>query len=147
MSKVKDLLAVKGSAVCTISPEKSVYEALTIMAEKEIGALVVMSGGMVVGIISERDYARKVILKGRFSKDTAVKDIMTKATVTVLPSQSLEECMALMTEKRLRHLPVIEDGKLLGIISIGDIVKSIITDQKFVIENLTNYISGSPSLG
>lgn len=146
MSTVNDLLAVKGKSVVTIRPEQSVYEALALMAEKDIGALVVVAGERVAGILSERDYARKVILKGRFSRETPVRDIMTPAAVTVTPAQTIEECMALMTDKRHRHLPVIDNGKLVGIISIGDLVKSIIADQKFMIENLESYISGAPDV-
>jgi CBS domain-containing protein len=146
MSTVKDLLTAKGSSVSTISPQAKVYEALALMAEKDIGALVVVSEGKVVGVISERDYARKVVLKGRFSKETAVKDVMSSLDATVKPSQTVEECMAIMTEKRHRHLPVLDNGKLVGIISIGDLVKSIISNQKFMIENLENYISGAPEV-
>lgn len=146
MSTVKDLLASKGSSVYTISPKATVYEALSIMADKEIGALVVVSGGTVVGVVSERDYARKVILRGRSSKETAVKDIMTTVDATVKLSQTVEECMAIMTDKRQRHLPVLDEGKLVGIISIGDLVKSIISEQKFRIENLENYIVGAPEV-
>ncbi len=144
MSTVKDLLTAKGSSVSTISPQANVYEALAIMAEKNIGALVVVSEEKVVGVVSERDYARKVVLKGRSSKEIAVKDIMSSAVVSVSPSQTVEECMAIMTEKRYRHLPVLDNRKLVGIISIGDLVKSIISEQKFMIENLKNYISGAP---
>jgi CBS domain-containing protein len=146
MSTVKDLLTAKGSSVSTISTQAKVYEALALMAEKDIGALVVVSEGKVVGVISERDYARKVVLKGRFSKETAVKDVMSSLDATVKPSQTVEECMAIMTEKRHRHLPVMDNGKLVGIISIGDLVKSIISNQKFMIENLENYISGAPEV-
>jgi CBS domain-containing protein len=144
MSTVKDLLTGKGSSVSTVSPQANVYEALAIMAEKNIGALVVVSEEKVVGLVSERDYARKVVLKGRSSKEIAVKDIMSSAVVSVTPSKTVEECMAIMTEKRYRHLPVLDNGKLVGIISIGDLVKSIISEQKFMIENLKNYISGAP---
>ncbi len=144
MSTVKDLLKGKGSSVSTIFPQAKVYEALAIMAEQNIGALVVVSEEKVVGLVSERDYARKVVLKGRASKETAVKDIMSSMVVTVSPSQTVEECMAIMTEKHYRHLPVLDKGKLVGIISIGDLVKSIISEQKFIIENLKNYISGAP---
>ncbi len=144
MSTVKDLLTAKGSSVSTISPQANVYEALAIMAEKNIGALVVVSEEKVVGVVSERDYARKVVLKGRSSKEIAVKDIMSSAVVSVSPAQTVEECMAIMTEKRYRHLPVLDNRKLVGIISIGDLVKSIISEQKFMIENLKNYISGAP---
>jgi len=119
-----------------------VFDAIKLMAEKSIGALVVLEGGKVVGIITERDYARKVVLMSRSSKDAAVRDIMTTSVMYVLPNHTSEECMALMTEHRLRHLPVIERGKLVGLISIGDLVKDIISEQKFLIEQLAHYISG-----
>ena len=146
MSTVKDVLASKGSSVSTISPNATVLEALRIMADQDIGALVVVDGERVVGVISERDYARKVILKGRFSKDTHVKAIMTPADAVVTPTQTVEACMALMTEKRHRHLPVLENGRLVGIVSIGDLVKNIITNQQFMIRTLANYISGAPDV-
>lgn len=146
MITVKDLLAVKGSAVFTISPQAKVYEALTLMADKDIGALVVVSEGRVVGVISERDYARKVVLQGLFCKDVTVSDIMSADSVTVTLSQTVEDCMAIMTEKRHRHLPVMDNGKLVGLVSIGDLVKSIITDQRSLIENLETYITGAPAL-
>ena len=146
MNTVKDLLAAKGFSVYTITPAASVYEALVLMAEKEIGALVVVSGERMEGIISERDYARKVILQGKFSKNTPVREIMSAAITTVKPTHTIEECMALMTDKRLRHLPVVDNGKLVGLVSIGDLVKSIMDEQKFTIKNLENYISGSPEV-
>ncbi|MEI6564846.1 MAG: CBS domain-containing protein [bacterium] len=143
MHTVKELLALKGSVVWTISAEASVYEALAIMADREIGALVVVNGAGVLGVISERDYARKIELRGRISKTTAVKDIMTPLPIVVRSSQTTQECMAMMTEKRIRHLPVIDNGKLVGIISIGDIVKSIISGQELLIKNLETYIVGT----
>jgi CBS domain-containing protein len=142
MKTVRDILTVKGYEVYCVAPDATVYEAVQLMAEKEIGALMVMEGAQVVGLISERDYARKVILQGRASSTTRVKEIMITPVVYVHIEQPIEECMALMTEKRTRHLPVIEDGKLAGIISIGDLVKAIITDQKFIIEQLERYICG-----
>ena len=142
MKTVRDILRVKGHEVCCVAPDATVYEAVQLMAEKEIGALMVMEGEQVVGLISERDYARKVILQGRASSTTRVKEIMITPVVYTHLEQPIEECMALMTEKRTRHLPVIEDGKLAGIISIGDLVKAIITDQKFIIEQLERYICG-----
>ena len=142
MKNVRDILRVKGHEVYCVGPDATVYEAVQLMAENEIGALMVMEGAQVVGLISERDYARKVILQGRASATTRVKAIMITPVVYTHLDQSIEECMALMTEKRTRHLPVIEDGKLAGIISIGDLVKAIITDQKFIIEQLERYISG-----
>ncbi|HOJ26608.1 MAG TPA: CBS domain-containing protein [Candidatus Saccharicenans sp.] len=142
MVTVKQMLEEKGSEVWTISPEATVYEALKIMADKDIGALIVVENDQVVGIISERDYARKVMLRGKSSLDTPVKDIMSTEIYYVEPEVSAEECMALMTEKRIRHLPVMENGKLIGVISIGDAVKSIISTQKVTIEHLQNYIMG-----
>ncbi len=146
MSTVKEVLASKGSSVYTISPNATVLEALGLMAEKEIGALAVVDRERLVGVFSERDYARKVILKGRFSKDTHIKAIMSPPDTVVKPTQTVEECMTLMTEKRHRHLPVLDNGKLVGIISIGDLVKTIITNQQFMIRNLENYISGAPDV-
>ena len=142
MKSVQDILKVKGTDVWCVEPDATVFEALQRMAEKEVGALVVNEGAQVIGLISEREYARKVALQGRTSPTTLVKEIMQTAVVYVHLEQSIEECMALMTEKRTRHLPVIEDGKLVGLISIGDIVKSIIADQKFMIDQLVKYISG-----
>lgn len=120
----------------------SVFEAVRLMAEKNVGALVVMEGAQLVGIISERDYARKVALMARSSRETPVRDVMTAPVICVRPEQGNEECMALMTEKRLRHLPVIDDGKLVGLVSIGDLVKDIIAEQKFIIQQLEHYIAG-----
>ena len=142
MKTVRDILKVKGSEVCCVDPNATVFEALQLMAEKELGALVVMEGAQVVGLISEREYARKIVLLGRTSPTTRVKEIMISPVVYSHLDQPIEECMALMTEKRTRHLPVIEDGKLVGMISIGDLVKSIISEQKFIIEQLVRYISG-----
>ena len=118
------------------------FDALKLMADKDIGALLVMEGEEVAGIITERDYARKIVLMSRSSKQTPVREIMTSAVMYVRPDQTSEECMVLMTENRLRHLPVIDDGRLLGIISIGDLVKDIIAEQRFTIEQLEHYISG-----
>lgn len=142
MKIVKELLDAKGHHVWMIGPDASVLEAIKMMAEKEVGALVVADAGRPVGIISERDYARKVILQGRSSQETAVKDIMTTAMVCARLDQTVEECMAVMTEKRIRHLPVVEQDKVIGIISIGDLVKAIIAEQRFVIEQLEHYITG-----
>jgi CBS domain-containing protein len=142
MLTVKDVLDEKGRDVWTIAPEAKVIDALKLMAEKSIGALVVMSKKQLVGIISERDYARKVILLGKSSIDTRVKDIMTASVYYVHPETLTQECMALMTKNRIRHLPVIHEKKLIGLISIGDIVKSIITQQKIAIDHLENYIMG-----
>jgi len=142
MTKVKDILALKGQSVWFVAPDSSVYDAMKLMAEKGIGALMVMQGEKLVGIISERDYARKVILQGRASRTTQVREIMTSHVLYAQPEQNIEECMALMTDKRVRHLPVFDEGRMLGVISIGDLVKSIITEQKFMIEQLEKYISG-----
>ncbi|HEY66629.1 MAG TPA: CBS domain-containing protein [Caldilineae bacterium] len=142
MKLVKDILNVKGRDVWSVSPDATVYEALQLMADKNIGAVLVVEEGEVVGILSERDYARKVILKGRSSLNTPVKEIMTSKVYYVSPEQTIEECMTLMTEKRIRHLPVLEDGRLVGIISIGDVVKAIISDQQVTIQQLENYILG-----
>ncbi len=142
MKTVKDLLEDKGHNVWSIGPGDSVYDAIELMADKEVGALMVMEGTKLVGVISERDYARKVILKGHSSKNTQIKEIMTTHVMYAQPDQTVEECMALMTEKRIRHLPILEGGQLLGVISIGDLVKSIIAEQRFIIEQLERYISG-----
>ncbi|MGE5129472.1 MAG: CBS domain-containing protein [Sphingomonadaceae bacterium] len=143
MTTVAQILKSKPEqSVATISPEASVFEAVQKMAEKNIGALVVMEGGKVVGMVSERDYARKVTLMARSSRDTAVRDIMTGRVMYVRPDQTNEECMALMTENRLRHLPVMQGERLVGLISIGDLVKDIISEQKFIIEQLEHYIAG-----
>ncbi len=141
MKTVRDILMVKGRDVWTVDLDATVFEALSRMAEKEIGALMVMDGPRLVGIISERDYARKIVLLGRTSPNTLVKEIMTSHVVYTQLEQSIEECMALVTEKRIRHLPVIDEGKLVGVISIGDLVKSIISDQQFIIEQLVRYIT------
>jgi CBS domain-containing protein len=126
----------------TIAPTASVFDALKLMAEKNIGALVVTEREQVVGIITERDYARKVILMARASKETPVRDIMTSSVMYVRSDNTSEECMLLMTENRLRHLPVMDGGKLVGLVSIGDLVKDIISEQKFIIEQLEHYITG-----
>ena len=146
MTAVADILKSKGEGtVHSIGPDDSVYDALQRMADKGIGALLVMEGDRIVGIVTERDYARKIALKGRTSALTHVRDVMTTSVMFVKPSQTSEECMALMTDNRLRHLPVVKDDKLVGLISIGDLVKDIISEQKFVIEQLEHYISGQRS--
>ena len=143
MKTVAQILRSKpDQTVYTITPTASVFDAVKLMAEKSIGALVVTADEQVVGIITERDYARKIILMARSSKDTPVRDIMTTAVMYVRPDQASEECMVLMTENRLRHLPVMEDGKLIGLVSIGDLVKDIISEQKFMIQQLEHYITG-----
>ena len=139
---VRQLLNRKGPEIWSTHPEETVFEALKLMAQKGIGALLVMDGMRLVGIFSERDYARKVILKGKSSHETPVHEIMTAKVVFVHPEQSMTECMALMTDKRIRHLPVMEDDQVVGVISIGDVVKEIIVEQGFLIEQLENYITG-----
>ena len=142
MKTVKDILRAKGSKVYSISPDATVYEALNRMADKNVGALLVLELEQIVGLISERDYARKTILKGGFSKETAVKEIMTTNVITVGPGEDLEECMELFTDKHVRHLPVIEDEKIIGIISIGDVVKGVIDYKEFIIQEQEKYIKG-----
>jgi CBS domain-containing protein len=140
MGKVKDILLVKGNLLHAISPETTVFEALDLMVEKNIGAVVVADHGKLKGIFTERDYARKVILKGRSSKDTTVEEIMDYHP-TVTPGTSVDECMNLMNEKNMRHLPVLEGDKLVGLVSIGDVVKFIIDEQNDLIQSLQNYIT------
>lgn len=142
MKTVKQILDAKGYQVWSITPDKFVFDALKLMGEENIGALAVVEDDRLVGIISERDYARKVILQGRTSRDTRVAEIMTAAVVATRLDQNVEECMTTMTAKRIRHLPVVENDQLIGMISIGDLVKSIIDEQQFMIEQLANYISG-----
>lgn len=143
MTTAADILrSKKDQSVYSIAPTASVYDALVMMSDKRVGALLVTEDDEVVGIITERDYARKIALMSRLSKETDVSEIMTSAVMYVSPSQTSEECMALMTENRLRHLPVMEGERLLGMISIGDLVKGIISEQKFIIEQLEHYITG-----
>jgi CBS domain-containing protein len=142
MIKVKDILQTKGQDVLTITPDTTVYEALTIMADRNVGALVVIDGETVAGIMSERDYARKVILHGKSSREMQVSEIMTARVYYVHPDQNVQDCMAQMTDKHVRHLPVIEQDRLVGIISIGDVVKTIMADQEDTIKLLENYITG-----
>ena len=142
MITLRQLLQSKGGGVWSVTSTSTVFDALQTMAEKNVGALLVIDEGRLVGILSERDYARKVALKGKSSKDTLVKEIMTEKVVYVRPDESIEECMALMTEKHFRHLPVIDNGTLIGVISIGDVVRAVISEQKFIIAQLENYISG-----
>jgi len=142
MYTVRDVLREKGAQVHTTTPDTTVYEALKVMAEKNLGALVVFEKGEMVGIISERDYARKMILRGKHSQDTPVAEIMTTRVTTVTPDQNLEICMELISDKHVRHLPVIEEERVVGIISIGDIVKGIISHKESVIEQLEKYIKG-----
>ncbi len=143
MITVKEILKGKSGNVLTISPQDSIYRALEIMAEKNLGALVVVENEKVVGLFSEREYARNVVLKGKTSKDTTVKELMNSKVCFVRPEQTLDECLVLFTEKRTRHLPVIDEGKLMGIISIGDAVKQYVAEKEFTIQQLENYITGS----
>jgi CBS domain-containing protein len=140
MTLVKQLLESKEKTVWSISPDASVYEALVLMAEKNVGSLVTLDNGKLVGILSERDYARKVILQKKASTKIPVKEIMSTTVYCVAPDSTIEQCMALMTEKRIRHLPVLKGDELVGIVSIGDVVKAIMSTQEFIIEQLENYI-------
>ncbi|RKP57531.1 CBS domain-containing protein [Pararobbsia silviterrae] len=143
MTQVAQILSSKSSPqVATIDAQDSVYDAIKQMAERGIGALVVTTGGEIAGIVTERDYARKVVLKDRSSKSTKVAEIMSSAVRYVSPQQTSQECMALMTEHRIRHLPVLDKGKMVGMISIGDLVADIISEQQFTIEQLEQYITG-----
>lgn len=143
MISVRELLQIKGGQVWTVAPDISVFQALEIMAEKNVGAVLVTEQDKLVGIFTERDYARGVRLKGKSSTDTLLRELMTTNVVFVSPENKMKECMALMTDKRVRHIPVLEDGRLIGIISIGDIVKQVISDQEFTIRELEKYITGS----
>jgi len=139
---VRQLLQDKGYAIWSVHPDATVFEALQEMADKDVGSLVVVADGTVVGIFSERDYARKVILHGHASRDLKVRAIMTEQLITVAPDQTLSDCMRLMTDHRVRHLPVLEDGKQVGVISIGDVVKAVMSEQEFLIDQLQSYIGG-----
>ena len=145
MRTVRGILQAKGYEIWSIAPEASVFEALQLMADKNVGAVLVIDAGHLVGVLSERDYARKVILKGKASRDTRVRDIMSQEVVFVRPDQTLEECSALMTENRVRHVPVYDGDRLMGIVSIGDVLKGIIADQALTIEQLGDYIVGGTS--
>jgi CBS domain-containing protein len=142
MLTVRELLAKKGGEVWSVSPDATVYQALQLMADRNIGAVLVMDGRDLLGILSERDYARQVILKGKASRDTPVREIMTTRVVCVAPERTIEDCMALMTDKRIRHLPVLADG-VVGVLSIGDVVKAVISEKQFLIEQLESYITSS----
>ena len=142
MKRVKEILTTKGSGIFSIAPDASVYDAIHLLAEKEIGALLVMDGPLLVGILSERDYARQIILKGRSSEETEVREIMTTNVLHATPDNNTGECMTVMTENRIRHLPVIDDSKVVGVISIGDLVRSIMAEQESTIGDLKKYISG-----
>ena len=140
MKTVTELLDGKTTRLLSISPEASVFEALQLMAAKDVGALVVLEGERLAGIFSERDYARKVVLVGKFSKETAVREIMTLKVLCVRPDQTVDQCMALMTEHRIRHLPVLDGSKVVGVISIGDVVKELLSEQQVIISQLESYI-------
>jgi CBS domain-containing protein len=142
MKTVKQILKDKEGSVLAIQPDATVYDALKLMAEKNVGALLVLEAGRLIGILSERDYARKVILKGKSSLNTPVRDIMTERVRFVHPEQTVEECMALMTDKHVRHLPVLVGNQVVGVVSIGDLVKASIDEKDFVIKQLENYITG-----
>jgi CBS domain-containing protein len=145
MKTVREILAGKGRVVWSIQPDATVFEALQAMADNDVGALVVLDGETVAGVLSERDYARKVILHGRSSKELKVKEIMSSKVYFVKPEQNIEDCMALFTNKRVRHLPVMENERLTGVISIGDVVKAVIAEQEYTIKHLENYITGGLS--
>ena len=142
MKTIRQLVQAKGGVVFSVAPDVRVFDALKLMADKDIGALVVMDGSRLAGILSERDYARKVILKGKSSHDILVREIMTEKVLTVRPDQTVEECMGLMTSKRVRHLPVAEGDRLIGLLSIGDLVKEVIAAQEQTIKELESYIHG-----
>ena len=142
MTSIRQLLNDKGHDVLSIHPDDSVFDAIKMMADENVGSLVVMEDDKLIGIITERHYARNVILKGKSSPQTPVRDIMRTRVICARPEQSIEECMAVMTERGVRHLPILDRKKLVGVVSIGDLVKSVISDQKFIIEQLEHYISG-----
>ncbi|WP_340117170.1 CBS domain-containing protein [Pelagibius sp. 7325] len=143
MTTIQQVLDSKGHDVLTVQPDDTVFHALELMASKNVGAVIVTENGAPIGIFTERDYARNVILKGRSSANTPVRDIMSADVIFVRPEQTVDECMAIMTDKRFRHMPVLHEGKLTGIVSIGDLVKTIIDQQKFTIEQLQGYIGGN----
>ena len=147
MESVAQVLDRKGYEIYSIHPNAKVYEALEMMSKEEVGALLVIGDGDVVGIFSERDYARKIVLLGKSSKDVAVKEIMSTRIYYVTPQQSIEDCMSILIQKRIRHLPVLKDNKLLGVLSIGDIVKAVIGEKEFMIDQLVHYITGTASVG
>ena len=145
MGKVRDILQIKGPGTFSVQSATTVYQALELMVEKNIGSLLVSENGKFVGIFTERDYARKVVLKGKTSKDTMIGEIMTENPVTISPEDCMDDCMQLMTNRFIRHLPVVDHGDLIGIISIGDVVKFIIEEQRYIIEDLEHYITGHHS--
>jgi CBS domain-containing protein len=142
MGKVRDILKMKGSEVFTVGPEVSVYQGIELMCEKNIGGLLITENGQPVGIFTERDYARKVVLKGKASKTTLLGEIMTSKLITVSSDHTVEACMEVMTDKKIRHLPVVDDGHIAGLISIGDVVRFVINEQKDIIDQLEHYITG-----
>jgi len=142
MKLVKDILISKGYEIWSVKPSDTVFDAVKLMADKSIGSLLVMNGDMLVGIVTERDYARKVILEGKSSKDSSVKEVMNSKVLCVSPDQTVDECMALMTDKRVRHLPVLDHKHAVGIISIGDLVNAVISEQQILIDHLQHYIQG-----
>ncbi|HEY5919777.1 MAG TPA: CBS domain-containing protein [Chryseolinea sp.] len=142
MGKVRNILHNKGHVIFSVEPTEMVYRAIELMCEKNIGGLLIVENGKLVGIFTERDYARKLILKGKSSKDTQIKDLMTSNLVTVTPDTSIDDCMRVMTGRKIRHLPVLDKGELVGIISIGDVVHFVIEEQKSIIEHLEHYITG-----
>jgi CBS domain-containing protein len=144
-TSVRQVLEAKGATTLSLPPGATVYEALELMAKNDVGSVVVADGDCLLGMFTERDYARKLILQGRSSKDTRVSELMTSNILTVSPSQTIEDCMAMITDNRVRHLPVVEKGRLVGIISIGDVVKAVIADQQRTIQQLSSYIAGDIS--
>ena len=142
MRTANDILLYKGTIVRSVRPDDSVLHALGVMAEYDIGAVIVLEGDSLVGILTERDYARRVVLVGRSSRDSAISEVMTSKVISVPPEQTIDECLALMTDKRVRHLPVVEDGRVFGLVSIGDLVRARIAEQEQVIEQLQHYIAG-----
>lgn len=144
-TSVRQVLEAKGTMTLSLPPTATVYEALELMAKNDVGSVVVADGDCLMGMFTERDYARKLILQGRSSKDTRVSELMTSNVLTISPTQTIEDCMAMITDNRVRHLPVVEKGRLVGIISIGDVVKAVIADQQRTIQQLSSYIAGDIS--
>ena len=147
METIRQILNKKGNQIFSVTPETTVYDALMLMADKNIGAVLVLDDGKLVGIMSERDYARKVVLKGKFSKEIPVKEIMSPNVICIEPDQTISNTKAVMIQKRIRHLPVMENDKLLGIVSIGDVVDAVLEENTFMIDQLATYIKGAPETG
>lgn len=143
MRSVQDILNAKGTDVWSVKPDDIIYDAIKLMADKSIGALLVMEEDKLVGIVTERDYARKVVLEGKSSREASIHEVMTTKVLCVSPERTIDECMALMTDKRIRHLPVVDHKQVVGFLSIGDLVKAVISEQKVLIDQLQHYISGS----